>query len=131
MQNMSYQTEIFDKCQISSIFWTALILCFLGSTEWKRDINKNHKVQEITETESEHKKKSEIKETFCEETPATILWVFILPQVWLQFGPHPGSNISFARLGFQKPFQLQFAHIMQHGHRIIDHFFVVVFVSLY
>ena len=28
-----------------------------------------------------------------------------------------------ARLGFQKPFQLQFAHIMQHGHRIIDQIF--------
>ena len=39
-----------------------------------------------------------------------------------------------ARLGFQKPFQLQFAHIMQHGHRIIDQIFFchpVVFVSLY
>ena len=69
MQNMSYQTEIFDKCQISNVFWTALILCFLGSTEWKSDINKNLKVQEITETQSEHKKKSEIKETFREENP--------------------------------------------------------------
>ena len=34
---------------------------------------KNLEVQEIIETQSDHKKKSEIKETFCEENPATIL----------------------------------------------------------
>ena len=58
----------------------------------------------------------------------TILWS--TQSTMLQFGSRSFQH-QLVRSGFQKPFQLQFAHIMQHGHRIIDHFFVVVFVSLY
>ena len=59
--------------------WSFVFLDLRSEKEISTKIIKFKKLQRF----KVNKKKSEIKETFCEENPATILWVFILPQVWI------------------------------------------------